>query len=109
MRLSEQNKSNIEEVILEVADDRTANTVAEDKVKTENLNAARKERSSRSFVISDENKLIAWLNACGFEHCFGFRKPYVIKTEVKKLWLAGLDIPGCSFGENATEDGTAAR
>lgn len=74
---------------------------------TESSAPAKRTSSSRALVINDESALVSWLHEKGFGHCFGYRKPYLIKSEVKKLIKAGLDVPGCFLsGQERKDDDT---
>lgn len=57
-------------------------------------------RKTTRLEVADAKKAVAWLKRQKLKNCFRVPDPEVAKAEVKKLIVAGTDVPGCAVVED---------
>ncbi len=103
---AEETESNTKRLSIEVAEDSTVVAIEEGAAPVKAA-TTKKASPAQSLVFTNEKETVAWLYANGFSHCFHYRKPYLVKTEIVKLIKAGLAVPGCFLPGDTTKENDA--
>ena len=59
-------------------------------------------RKTSRLEVSDPARAVRWLKRNKFLMAFRVPEPEVAKTEVKKLFKAGMEVPGCAIVEDVS-------